>query len=46
MEGTQHQMSGKCRLDSHISGFQIADFTDHYDVWILPHQGTDARGEI
>ena len=45
VQGGQHQMARQGRLDGHLGRFQIADFADHHDVRVLPHQGAHAIGE-
>ena len=41
----QHQVTGECRLDRHLGGFEIADLADHDDVRVLPHQCPHAFGK-
>ena len=45
MQGGQHQMPGQRRLNRHLGRRQVADFADHDDVGVLPHQGAHAVGK-
>ena len=42
MQGGQHQMAGQRGIDSQSGRFFIADFADHHDVRVLPHQRPQA----
>ena len=39
-------MPGESGLDRHLCCLQIPDLTHHDDIRVLPHQGSNARGEI
>ena len=41
----QHQVSCQRRLHGNLRGLEIADFPDHDDVRILPHDRTQCIGE-
>jgi hypothetical protein len=45
VQGGQHQVAGQRGLDRHLGGFQVADFADHDDVRVLPHQRPHAVGK-
>jgi hypothetical protein len=45
MQRSQHKMPGECRLYCHLCSFEVANFADHDDVRVLPHQCPDARSE-
>ena len=45
MQGGQHQVAGEAGLDGDLGGFEVADFTDHDHVRILPQDGAQGLGE-
>ena len=45
MQGGQHQVTGQRGLDGDLSGFKIADFTEHDDVGILTQERPESLAE-
>ncbi|OIQ77617.1 hypothetical protein GALL_406830 [mine drainage metagenome] len=45
MKRRQHHVSGECGLHGDLGGLQVADFSDHDDVRILPHDRSQGVGE-
>ena len=45
MQRREHQVTGKRSLYRDVSRFQIADFADHDDVWILTQNRTQPTRE-
>ena len=46
MQGRQHQVAGKRRLNGHIGGLQVANLTDHDDIRILTQHGLYPLGKV
>ncbi|MPN51113.1 hypothetical protein SDC9_198755 [bioreactor metagenome] len=46
VQGGEHLVAGHGGAEGHLGGILVADFADQDDVGILPHDRTDAVGEI
>src|SRR3989344_5305231 len=45
VQGREHQVTRQRGLDRHLRRFEVADFADHDDVRVLPHEGAHALGK-
>ncbi|MNX75262.1 hypothetical protein D3C86_1067280 [compost metagenome] len=45
VQRAEHEVAGERGLHRHLGGGEVADFADHDDVRVLPHQRAQALGE-
>ena len=46
MHGRHHQVPRLGRFDGNFRGLQIANFSDHDDVWVLAEKGAQRLGKV
>jgi hypothetical protein len=45
VECREYKVAGLCRPQCYLRGFAVANFADEDNVWVLPQDGTQRRGE-
>ena len=45
MERREHEVTRQRRIDSEARRLFVADFTHHYYVWVLAHEGAQPSAE-